>query len=539
MAKQSTKYPVKDIPIKDIDRSRNHRLPDLSDKTKLESLTASIKVGGQMVVVRIYERGPDQRDSKHKEPYILGFGDRRCRALLSLDNATVRAEVYPPATDLEIEQARAIENLERKDLSVLEEVQMVDNMLGALKRDKTFKGDPYEEVATRLARPITWVKDHDYLHRLTKPVRAFVARIDLPAGHLRELAKVGDPETQLVLACDCVGAPHWAFHAMSSGNGEHAAKVRMEFIESVADGLRQRWPLSKLKQRVDDFKRSLKVVPWEYDKPVTQGKVKLRACKDCPHNSETDRTLFGLESESNNPRGYCLNASCYEAKRKAADAAKQGVLKKIAKRKEQTPAAIRRASPTWLKESSVVGFVQRELKKAEGNDTPVEPKPVRRTQQKPGRALTSLEKAIVAFSKDQDTWEIESYTAIMETINANSVHRVGWCLLVCTEAFWDHGGWDFPTVSEHSDKPCTEVPTLSKLPPKVKQAIELAMKGTKAAWVELASWTFQDDPDDRAQIGWLHPDALVVFADAIGVKLTARPVWKAPAPSTINTPVKA
>jgi rubrerythrin len=278
---------------------------------------------------------------------------------------------------------------------------------------------------------------------------------------------------------------------------------------------------------VEQLKRSLKVVPWEYAEPVIHGKVKLQACKDCPHNSETDRTLFGLESDSQNPRGYCLNASCFETKQKAADAAKAAVYQKVAKRQDQSPATIRRVAPRWLKDSAVVGFVQRQLKKAADGDKKPKPKTGTRKAET-GRELTPHEKALVAFAKAEESWQIESFKAILEAINANPAYRVGWCLLAGTAVFQNQANWQFPTVSIHSKEPATESPTLPKLKRKIKQAIELAMKGTKAAWVELASWTPQDHPDDWDDIGWMHPEALVTLAEAVGAKLSKRPEWKAP-----------
>lgn len=527
MAKQTKEPVVKEIPIKDIDRSRNHRIKESGDKARIESLAAAIKVGGQLQAVRVYERGPDQQSGKHKESYILGFGARRCEALLALGRNTVRAAIHPPASDREIEQARAIENIHRKDISPLEEVNAVASMLDAIKKDKTFANDPYEETATQLGRSVTWVKDRDYLHRLSKSVRAFVSRAGLPAGHLRELAKVGDSDDQLRLACEAANAPAWAFEASGSMISDAAKEAQQRFFEKLTDGGMDRWTLSRLKRDVEMLKHSLKVVPWEYEELIEYGKVKLPACAACPHNSETDHTLFGMESDSTNPKGYCLNASCFESKRNAAEAAKHALLSKISRRRDQTPTAIKKATPKWLKKTTAVGYVSRELKKAAASPAKTDTQESKRDVSR-GRPLTDFEKAIQAFAKSQQAWQEAAYQAVLDGINADPAYRVGWCVLIATEAFQQQENWEIADINGYSNQPCVTEPTLAKLSAKVKKAIDLAMKGTRTAWIELAGWNEQIDPDYRNDVGWLHPEALRLLAGHVGAELPDMPQWKAP-----------
>jgi ParB-like chromosome segregation protein Spo0J len=80
----------------------------------------------------VYERGEHQKDPKHKEPYILGYGWRRCEAMKGLERKTILAVVFAPATDAEIAQARLIENIGRQDITPMEEVLAVSDMLEAL-----------------------------------------------------------------------------------------------------------------------------------------------------------------------------------------------------------------------------------------------------------------------------------------------------------------------------------------------------------------------------------------------------------------------
>ena len=367
MSRNSSESRIREVPLTDIDRSRNHRIPRPGDAERLEAMKRSIEAGGQLQPIRVYERGEDQKDKKHKEPYILCFGSRRCSAMELLERKTIQAIIFPPASDADIAQARGIENLDRQDITPMEEVLAVADILEAIKADESFIGDPYEEAAKRLGcRDVTWVKDRDYLHRLTKPVQRFALQSGLPAGHLRELAKVGDPQDQMRLACEMAGAPSEAFPSdPKDAKIVEWQKQRQEmYFAELQDGKVNRWPLSRVKEQVAKVQFSLRIIPWEFNEPVEFGSVKLRKCAGCPHNSETDRTLFGIDEDAANPHGHCLNASCYNAKHEAVESAKQQVFKKIRDKEDQTPTAIKKIAPDWIKENTVVNAVKRQLDRA-------------------------------------------------------------------------------------------------------------------------------------------------------------------------------
>lgn len=543
---------IVDVQLSEIDRSRNHRIAMPGDAEKIEALKASIEACGQLQPVRVYERGEDQRESKKDSPYLLGFGARRCKAMELLGRTTIRAVVFPPASDASIAQARAVENLHRQDITPLEEVIAVSDVLAAVKADSSFVGDIYDEAATRLARSVTWVKDRDYLHRLTKPVQKFAMRSGLPAGHLRELAKVGDPVHQMRLACESAGAPSWCFPATTKDTSpvaDHANDVQEGYFAELADGKVIRWPLSKLKEEVAKVQHSLRVVPWEYAEPVSHNGQKLRKCAGCPHNSESDRTLFGIDDDPANPRGVCLNPSCYDAKQKACQEAKHLVFVTIRKRSVQTPDAIRKAAPDWLKESSVVGYVKRQLDKLKatneignGNDpTGSEDEGSASTRRRSGpsrndqRPLTGHEQRLVSFSDQLEAWQADAYTKVLEAINADPARRVAWVLLQAVEAFREHPRIGVPYVSVYG-QPTQESPTVPEVADSVREVIRLAFKGTRSGWIELLADQQQGDPDERMALGVPHPTVLQWIAEEVGVELPDVPIWT-PATTPAGDPV--
>lgn len=520
----------KEIAIKDIDRSRNHRLPRPNDAVELEKLKHSITAaGGILQPVRVYERGEHQQDKKHKEPYLLGYGDRRCTASEELGRETVPAMVFPPASDAEISQARAIENICRQDITPLEEVLAVTEMLDNIKAEPAFAGDPFEEAASRLGVEVSWVKDRDYLHRLTKPVQVFALRSGLPAGHLRDLAKVGDPAEQMRLACEAAGAPPHAFPAEPKGKLEEWQKQLQElYFTELADGKVHRWPLSHLKTQVAKVQFSLKVIPWIFDQPVQFGAVKLRKCAACPHNSETDRTLFGIDEDQNNPQGYCLNPSCFNAKHDAAQAAKEQVLKKVSQRKDQTPEIIRQLAPEWLKEGTVVGFVKRQLEKAANG----EKQPPKKTASDGGRPLTDHEIALGKFSEEFRAWEARAYKAVLKGINADPAFKVSWCILLGVSAFWEQPKIQIPHVNRYASEPVTEEPVLPEFPKELEAIMQSAFKGGKSVWIELLKEEEQANPDHRHGLGIPHPRALQLLAELVKITLKPKPEWKPVSPPT-------
>ena len=258
-------------------------------------------------------------------------------------------------------------------------------------------------------------------------------------------------------------------------------------------------------------------------------------CAGCPHNSESDRTLFGIDEDSANPNGYCLHASCYNSKHEAVEAAKLQVLKKISQRQDQTPEAIRKITPEWLKETSVVGFVKRQLEKASenGKETPVTKPKVVST----GRTLTEHELALQQYATQFDAWEKKAYKAILKAINADPLYRVCWCVLLGVPGFWEHPRMALPHIHLYGE-PTTKEPLLPPLSKEVEQAVVLAFKGTRNSWVDLLRDYVQSDPDSRSILGIPHPRVLELLAEAMKVTLSAMPEWKPVTASPESAPEK-
>ena len=509
---------IQEIAIADIDRSRNHRIPRVGDGQRLDAIKASIEACGQLQPVRVYERGSDQKDSKHKEPYILGFGARRCKAMELLGRTTIQAIIFPQSSDAQIAQARAVENLHRQDITPLEEVQAVADVLEAIKADPAFTGDPYDEAAARLGCEPTWVRDRDYLHRLTKPVQKFALRTGIPAGHLRELAKVGDPREQMRLACESIGAQAHVFPAEKEERLEKWQQESQErFFAALDDGKVQRWPLIQLKDQVAKVRLSLRQIPWHFEQPVVFGSTKLRKCAGCPHNSETDRTLFGIDEDAANPQGFCLHPACYNAKYSAVEAVKEQIFKKINSKDDQSPASIRKFSPEWIKEATVVGYVQRQLEKAKakGNGkSAASPEPDVRPPDPRQRHISALQQ----YSQLVTDWHKTAFATLWKAINREPFHQMSWCLLMGIATFHQQ-----PRLELVDDQP-----VLPPLPESIEQMIRQAFKCNRSVWTAILKGQRLVDPFELEPLDFIHPRAMELLAEATGAKLEPIPQWQAP-----------
>lgn len=150
---------------------------------KIAELAASIAEHGlvQPVVVRRVDDG-----------YELVSGERRWRAYRSLGRETIPAIVREMG-DLEATAALLIENIQREDLSPLEEARAFRRLIEEFKLTQ-------EELARRVGKSRAAITNALRLLSLPAEVQAMLADGKLSAGHARSLAGIKDPARQVALA---------------------------------------------------------------------------------------------------------------------------------------------------------------------------------------------------------------------------------------------------------------------------------------------------------------------------------------------------
>lgn len=153
------------------------------DEQQIEELAASIRERGliQPLVVR-----------KVNGAYELIAGERRLRAVTRLGQATVKVVVHE-ATDQEVAELALIENLQRADLTPLEEAEQY-RML-----QERF-GMKQETIAQHVGKSRAVIANMVRLLDLVPAVREMLEAQQLTVGHAKVLLQLKDAHQQLLAA---------------------------------------------------------------------------------------------------------------------------------------------------------------------------------------------------------------------------------------------------------------------------------------------------------------------------------------------------
>ncbi len=158
-------------------------------EASLAELAASLREVGMLQPI-VVTRGEGGR-------FILLAGERRWRAARLAGLATVPAVVRDTVGDSELLALALIENLQREDLTPIEEARAYHHLRAEL-------GLSQEEIAQRVGKDRSTIANSLRLLQLPLPVQALVDTGELSAGHARALAAVDRAELQEALAQRCV-----------------------------------------------------------------------------------------------------------------------------------------------------------------------------------------------------------------------------------------------------------------------------------------------------------------------------------------------
>lgn len=150
---------------------------------QLAELAASIRESGivQPILVR-----------PHAGRYQIIAGERRWRAAQHLGLATVPVSIRA-VDDEQLLELALVENIQREELSVLEEAQAFERLHQEFRLTQ-------EQIARRVGRERSTVANTLRLLRLPREVRELLGEGRLDAGHARALLALERAEDQLALA---------------------------------------------------------------------------------------------------------------------------------------------------------------------------------------------------------------------------------------------------------------------------------------------------------------------------------------------------
>ena len=152
------------------------------DPGRLAELAASIRASGIVQPILVRRRG---------ERYQIIAGERRWRAAEAAGLASVPVSVRE-VPDEQLLELALVENVQRQELSPLEEAQAFQRLQGEL-------GLSQEEIARRVGRDRTTVANTVRLLKLPRELRELLTQGRLDAGHARALLALERAEEQLAL----------------------------------------------------------------------------------------------------------------------------------------------------------------------------------------------------------------------------------------------------------------------------------------------------------------------------------------------------
>jgi len=174
---------IRNIPLDQIEPNPNQ--PRLSfDQSTLDELTASVREHGVLQPILVRPLGPQQ--------FQLIAGERRWRASKAAGVPTIPAMVEQIDDDTAMEIA-IIENLQREDLSPLDEASMYDRMIRE-------HGYSIRRLAEKLGKDKGYVENRLRLADAPPEIRQLVSVRKDTLSHAYELLKVADPRKRRRLA---------------------------------------------------------------------------------------------------------------------------------------------------------------------------------------------------------------------------------------------------------------------------------------------------------------------------------------------------
>lgn len=243
------------------------------DEKELKELCTSLETHGVLQPIVL-------RTVKGKHPYELVAGERRYRAA-KLAKFSVIPAIVTSMTDEEALEIQVIENLQRKDLSPMEEAESYESLISG-----KFKYTP-ESIAAKIGKSIGYIKSRLRLMNLAEEVREALHNGKIQLGHALVIAKIeGEDMQKSVLDKACNVWSGW------TGDVITVDRLKKKIYEDLFI------PLSKAPFKLSD----------DLLLPVAG------SCSSCPFNTGNATDLFEDIKKGN---GMCTKPSCFKDKNEA------------------------------------------------------------------------------------------------------------------------------------------------------------------------------------------------------------------------------
>lgn len=179
-----------EIPVERVEANPNQPRQRF-ESADLEELAASIRQHGMLQPLLVSEREPGR--------YVLIVGERRWRAAKLAGQTTVPAVIRERLDEDHLLELALVENLQRQDLTPLEEARAYEKLRSALGLSQT-------EIASRVGINRSTVANALRLLKLPEEIQELVQEGALTGGHARTLLAFADDEDRVAWARRAVEA---------------------------------------------------------------------------------------------------------------------------------------------------------------------------------------------------------------------------------------------------------------------------------------------------------------------------------------------
>ena len=272
---------VCNIPVAEIHPSDDNPRSDI-DEESVKELAESVRVYGILQPVTIR---PDEEHGTEASPWVMVSGHRRLLACKMLGFETIPAIIRDDISDDKAYDIMVVENLQRKDLTPLDEAAAFKSLVDAYPTTG-YQGTSIKELAARFGKSEKYIKGRLALNELVPELRDCLKANTLTLGAAIYLSALTmDQQLEFL---------KYSSPIMSESDSE-AVLVPMS-IDDVKDF-------------IDDSSDRLSDKSFMED-PDEKWNTRMCKCAGCPFNSESQGALF---AELVSP-GECSNESCMKDK---------------------------------------------------------------------------------------------------------------------------------------------------------------------------------------------------------------------------------
>ena len=251
---------------------------------KMEQLVASVKSGGMLVPLIVRPIGPIVREGDQPFVYEIVAGHRRYRAAKEAGLKEVPCDVRQ-LTDAQVTEIQITENLQRSDLTDLEEAETYETM-------RDVHNYSVDQIATKIGVSKATVYSRLKLLALCPEARKALADGLLPASVAVPLARL--PTHKLQASALKTMKERWTFEGADGVRETIGVRDAVQFLQR-------------------EFCRSLKGASFSLKDETLVAEA--GACSACPKNTANGKP--GLFDDLKGAGQTCTDVACFESKAKA------------------------------------------------------------------------------------------------------------------------------------------------------------------------------------------------------------------------------